>query len=226
MRWSAAYRIGFHPWEDAEDCAEFVGRITDLVAKEEADRDPPYGPALDAGTGSGIWAVLLAHRGWQVTGVDHVERPLQRARARAAEEGVDVRFLQRDVTRLRPDDIGSGYRLVVDTGTFHDLDPDQQVAMGRGINAVTAPDAAVVLTVWPRRRRPLIRGASRAEVERAFPSWRVTDVVPSGYAPPRLLELTLRSDEHLYRLQRGSQATTGTTEPTLTQHRARPAAAP
>lgn len=202
MRWSAAYRMGFHPWEDAEDCEEFVDRITDLVAKEEAGRDAPYGPALDVGTGSGIWAVLLAHRGWQVTGVDLVERPLRRARARADEEGVAVRFLQRDVTRLDPDDVGSGYRLVVDTGTFHDLDPVQQVAMGRSVDAVTAPDAAVVLTVWPRRRRPLIRGAGRDEVERAFPGWRVTDVVPSGYAPPRLLELALRSDEHLYRLQR------------------------
>jgi SAM-dependent methyltransferase len=202
MWWTAAYRFGFHPWEDAEQCPEFVRALGELVTKEEAGREPPFGRALDVGTGSGIWALFLAHRGWEVTGVDLVDSPLRRARARAAREGVDVRFLRGDVTRLSPAEVGDGYRLVVDTGTFHDLEPAQQRAMGRGIAAVTAPDAAVVLTVWPRRRRPLIRGAHRDEVLAAFPGWRVTDVLPSGYRPPRALEVFLRSDEHLYRLQR------------------------
>jgi hypothetical protein len=104
--------------------------------------------------------------------------------------------------RASPGNVGDDFRLVVDTGTFHDLEPADQLAMGRGIDAVTTPDAAVVLTVWPRRRRPLIRGADRDEVTAAFPGWRVTDVLPSGYQPPRALEAFLRSDEHLYRLQR------------------------
>jgi SAM-dependent methyltransferase len=202
MWWSTAYRLGFHPWEDAERCPEFVHALAGLVGKEEAGRKPPYGRALDVGTGSGIWALFLAHRGWDVTGVDLVASPLRRAGARAAREGVGVRFLRGDVTRLSPGNVGDDFRLVVDTGTFHDLEPADQLAMGRGIDAVTTPDAAVVLTVWPRRRRPLIRGADRDEVTAAFPGWRVTDVLPSGYQPPRALEAFLRSDEHLYRLQR------------------------
>jgi cyclopropane fatty-acyl-phospholipid synthase-like methyltransferase len=202
MRWRAAYRLGFHPWEDAENCPEFVSALTHLVAKEEAGREPPYGRALDVGTGSGIWAIFLAHRGWEVTGVDLVEEPLVRARARAEQEGVDVRFVQRDITQLRPDEVDRGFRLVVDTGTFHDLDPAGQVGMGRATEAVTVPEAAVILTVWPRRRRPLIRGADRSEVTASFPGWRITDFMPSGYVPPKALELVLRSDEHLYRLQR------------------------
>lgn len=54
-----AYRVGFHPWEDAVGHPPFVERITELFEQEEARREPPYGRALDVGTGSGIWAVEL-----------------------------------------------------------------------------------------------------------------------------------------------------------------------
>ena len=49
--------------------------------------------------------------------------------------------------------------------------------MGREVSAVTASDATVLLDVFaPTRRGPLPRGASRRDVEAAFPEWRVTDV--------------------------------------------------
>jgi hypothetical protein len=72
----------------------------------------------------------------------------------------------------------------------------------RAIFAIAAPDATVLLLVWPKRRRPLIRGASRSEIEAAFPGWRVTDVEPSHFRLPKILELLLKPDEHWYRLRR------------------------
>ena len=63
-------------------------------------------------------------------------------------------------------------------------------------------DATVLLLVWARRRRPLIRGASRSEVEAAFPGWKMTDVEASHFHPPKILELLLKPDEHWYRLRR------------------------
>ena len=67
----------------------FTDKISELFDREESGREPPYGPALDLGTGSGIWGVLLAKRGWQVTGVDLVEKALRRARDRVTNAGVD-----------------------------------------------------------------------------------------------------------------------------------------
>lgn len=58
-----AYRFGFHPWEDAVRYRPFVEKITELFDDEDRGQDPPFGRALDVGTGSGIWAVELANRG-------------------------------------------------------------------------------------------------------------------------------------------------------------------
>lgn len=202
MNYRFAYAVGFHPWEDAEADPPFAEKISEMFDREEGGREPPYGPALDLGTGSGIWGVQLAKRGWQVTGVDIVEKALRRARDRVENAGVDVRLVHGDVTALREAGVGSDFQLVLDTGTFHGLNSAQREAMGREVSAVAAPDATVLLLVWPKRRRPLIRGASRSEVEAAFPGWKVTDVEASHFHPPKILELLLKPDEHWYRLRR------------------------
>lgn len=202
MNYRLAYAIGFHPWEDAERDQLFVDKFSELLTREETGRVSPFGRALDLGTGSGIWAVQLAKRGWQVTGVEIVEKALERARDRVKGDGVDVSLVHGDVTALREADVGSDFQLILDTGTFHGLDKSQREAMGREVDAVAATDATVLLLVWPRRRRPLIRGASRDDVESAFPGWSVTHVEASHFHPPKVLELLLRPDEHWYRLRR------------------------
>lgn len=202
MNWRFAYAIGFHPWEDAVADAAFVQKAAEVFAREEQGREPPYGRALDLGTGSGIWGIELSKRGWQVTGIDMVEKALTRARDRVRKAGVEIRVLHGDVTALRAADVGSDFQLVLDTGTFHDLNTAQRAAMGREIGAVAAPDATVLLLVWPKRRRPLIRGVGRSEIEAAFPGWKVSHVEPSHFRLPKILDLVLRPDEHWYRLRR------------------------
>jgi SAM-dependent methyltransferase len=203
MNYSLAYRIGFHPWEDAEEQPSFTDKFSALLDREESGRQPPYGPALDVGTGSGIWGIKLAQRGWQVTGVDIVDKALRRARDRVREAGVDMRLVQGDVTELRATKIGTGFRLVLDTGTFHGLTAAEREAMGREVSAIAAPDATVLMIAWaPKRRGPLPRGVSRSEIEAAFPGWDVTDVGESGFEAPKPVELLMKPEERWYRLLR------------------------
>ena len=204
MNYQLAYRIGFHPWEDAEGHAPFVEKFSELLDEEESGRDAPFGTALDLGTGSGIWAIQLAKRGWQVTAVDLVDKALQRAGERVNGAGVEVELVQGDVTSLRDAGVGSGFRLLLDTGTFHGLQDHQRLAMGQEVDAVAGPDATLLLLAWPRRRRPLIRGVDVSEIEEAFPGWTVTNVGPSHFKAPKPIEVLLRPDEHWYRLRRAA----------------------
>jgi hypothetical protein len=170
MNYGLAYAIGFHPWEDLAEHLPFADKLMELVAREEDEHGPPYGPALDVGTGSAVWGVRLAQRRWEVTGIDIVEKALHRAQERVDAAGVEMRLARGSVTAMREAGVGSGFRLVLDTGTFHGLTDVQRAAMGREVSAVAAPDATVILDCFaPRRRGPLPRGASRADVERAFP---------------------------------------------------------
>jgi SAM-dependent methyltransferase len=200
MNWKFSYAIGFHPWEDTDQA--FYRSLASLLEREEQGREPPYGRALDIGTGSGMWGIELAKRGWEVTGVDFVERALDRGRERVRAAGVEMKLVQGDVTRLSADEVGSGFRLVLDTGTFHDFDTEQQRGMARSVDALAMSDATVILLCWPQRIRPLIRGVSREEIEAAFAGWQITDVEPSFFKLPRPLEWVLRPDEHWYRLRR------------------------
>ena len=202
MNYRFAYSIGFHPWEDAATDPPFATKFGELIDREERGRSAPFGAALDLGTGSGIWGIELAKRGWQVTGIDIVEKALERARERVQRAGVNVHLVKGDITALRGTGIGTGFRLILDTGTFHDFATPAQQAVGREIDAIAAPDATVLLLVWPKRTRPLIRGATREEIEAAFPGWRITSVEASHFRLPKILEMILRPDEHWYRLRR------------------------
>lgn len=203
MNYEFAYRIGFHPWEDAEGQPAFVESISSMFEREEAGRKPPYGLALDVGTGAGIWGIKLAERGWQVTGVDLVEKALERARDRVRDADVEMRLVQADVTKDLAAAAGTDFRFVLDSGTFHGLSESQREAMGREVAAVAADDATVVLLAWrPRRRGPFPRGVSQDEIASAFPGWEVSDEGQTGFEAPKPIELLLKPDERWFRLRR------------------------
>lgn len=200
--YKVSYKLGFHPWEDLAAHPPFADQLMSLVAREEHGVEPPYGQALDLGCGSGVWTVRLAQRGWQVTGVDNVDKAVARAAERVREAGVQVTLIRGDVTRLRESKIGSGYRLVLDTGTFHGLNRGERLAMGRAVSAVASNDATLLLDCFaPGRRGPLPRGCTRADVEEAFPAWEITDSVIADSDPDPLAR-ALRFDERFYRLRR------------------------
>ncbi|MET1058607.1 MAG: class I SAM-dependent methyltransferase [Nocardioides sp.] len=200
--YKVSYRVGFHPWEELAEHRPFADTLVGLFEREEDGQAPPYGKALDLGCGSATWGVRLAARGWQVTGVDNVPTAVTRARARVRDAGVEMRVVLGDVTELQESGVGTGFDLVVDTGTFHGLTPTQRLDMGRAVSAVAADEATVILDCFaPRRRGPLPRGCTQADVETAFPAWQVSDAVTADTEPDPIARL-FRFDEVFYRLRR------------------------
>jgi SAM-dependent methyltransferase len=198
------YRIGFTPWEQLAAVPDLRQRISELFEREEDGREPPFGPMLDLGCGSGIWGVELAERGWQVTGVDFVPKALRRARERALRAGVELRLIEADITRLRDFDVGAGYPFLLDFGVFHDeLTDEQRQSMGRHVSAVAAPGATLLMMAWaPGRRGPLPRGASRGDIEAAYPEWEVVDEQPFEVAEAWFFRYVRQAEPRFYRLRR------------------------
>lgn len=197
-----AYRIGFTPWEEGLAQASVRRQIDAMFDREEAERDPPLGKALDLGCGTGIHAVDLARRGWRVTGIDLAPTALERARERAREAGVEIDLVEGDVTALRDAGVGKGFDLIVDFGTVHGLGRDQVERVGRGVDAVAAADATLLMLAFaPGKRGPVPRGMGRDEIERTYPAWDVVDEEPQDAELPWFLA-KLGADPRWYRLRR------------------------
>jgi SAM-dependent methyltransferase len=199
------YAVGFTPWEQAATLPALRERVFALFEREEEGRHPPFGPVLDLGCGSGMWGVGLAKRGWQVTGVDFVPKALRRARRRARQAGVEMRLIEGDVTRLSEFDVGSDFPFLVDFGLFHDeLTDEQRKAMGREVSALATPGATLLMMAWaPGRRGPLPRGASRSDIEAAYPEWEVVDEEAFDLSEAWFFRYVRKADPRLYRLRHG-----------------------
>ena len=112
-----------------------------------------------------------------------------------------MRLVEGDITALRAVGVGSDFRFVWDFGTVHGLTQTQREAVGREVSAVTADDATMLMYAWaPGRRGPLPRGASRGDIEAAFPGWKVIseDAFDASGLPGPLRSV----DERFYRLRR------------------------
>ena len=190
--------LGLTPWERRQAWAEQVSTMFD---REEQERQPPRGAALDLGCGTGFWSIQLAERGWEVTGIEIVPKALRAARERAQKAGVEVRFLEGSVAALRDAGVGSGFRLVLDFGTVHGLSPAEVKAVAREVSAVATDDATLLMyTFSPGRKGPTPRGLGREEVEAAYAGWRVTDEQP--FDASDMPALFGKANPRWYRLRR------------------------
>ncbi|MGE5166506.1 MAG: class I SAM-dependent methyltransferase [Sphingobacteriales bacterium] len=197
----AAYAIGFKPWEKASIHHPAAEQVAKLFDREQSERLSPYSRALDLGCGTGHWALELAARGWQVTGIDLVPRAIKNAKARAEKAGAKIDFVEGDVTALRAAGIRPEFEFIWDFGTLHGLTKLEREAASREITAVAAAGATMLMLVWtPGWRPPLPRGMSRADVEAMFSEWTVIE--ESEFDVSGLPPLLRRVDPRCYRLRR------------------------
>jgi cyclopropane fatty-acyl-phospholipid synthase-like methyltransferase len=138
------------------------------------------GRVLDAGCGTGEHALFFAARGHRVTGIDFVEEPIRRARAKAAERGLAVEFLVKDATALG--DWGERFASVIDCGLFHCFSNDDRRRYVQGLAQVLDPGGRLFLLCVsdeePGNEGP--RRVSRQELLDAFSDgWEVESVKPT-----------------------------------------------
>jgi ubiquinone/menaquinone biosynthesis C-methylase UbiE len=155
------YRLGFVPW----DGHPLAKSLRDLIEGENA---LPEGTALDIGCGTGDNCIYLASHGWRVTGVDFVTKAVDKARAKAAAQKVDVTFAQADATRLSSEGVETNFDLIVDSGCLHGMNAEDRDAYVREVTAVAAPQARLLLVEFIPGGSFAVPGIDPAEVERRF----------------------------------------------------------
>ena len=144
-----------------------------------AAADRVSGPILDAGCGTGEHALFFAARGHRVTGIDFVEEPIRRARAKAAARGLAVEFFVKDATTLG--DTGARFASVIDSGLFHCISDADRRRYVEGLARVVEQGGRLFLLCFsdaePGNEGP--RRVSRQELYDAFvDGWEVESVQP------------------------------------------------
>jgi SAM-dependent methyltransferase len=191
------YALRFAPWE-RRDVPELWRPLF-----EGTDAIEP-GRALDIGCGSGRDAVHLAGRGWDVTAVDVVDKALERARQRAVEEGVEVRWVKGSIGELGRLGLEPGYSLLYDFGCIQGLSDPERRGAAAGMTELAAPGARLLLLAFKAGRRVLLpRGMDTDDVLTLLgDGWeleRAESAVIADMPPP-----IRRADPTLFRLRRGA----------------------
>lgn len=161
-----------------------------LVELEAAGRIS--GDVLDIGCGPGDNAIHLAKQGHRVTGLDVAPTAVEKARARATEQGATVTFAVSNATEL------DGYENQFDTVTsslvFHCFGGDQRRAYADAVGRVLRPGGR--LLQWCSRGAAAGPDPITEETLRtAFsgPGWSITSLT-AEYLTTTVLSEPLRQD--------------------------------
>lgn len=103
----------------------------------------PPGRALDLGCGTGTNVITLAKHGWEVTGVDYIQRAIQAAQKKAHQAGVSADLIVSDVTKL--EGVRGHFDLVLDIGCFHSLGDEEQAAYIQNLERLTASGSSYLM---------------------------------------------------------------------------------
>jgi cyclopropane fatty-acyl-phospholipid synthase-like methyltransferase len=110
FRWNERYEKGDTPWETGQPSSELQRVLAEVSIKPCR--------TVELGCGTGASAVSLAQQGFDVTALDLSSLAIERARKRADEAGVRVRFLVADVLHP-PTELTGPFDFFYDRGCYH-----------------------------------------------------------------------------------------------------------
>jgi SAM-dependent methyltransferase len=146
-----------------------------------AEAGAVHGRVLDAGCGTGEHALLAASLGFETTGIDGAPLAIQKARTKARERGVDVRFLVGDVLELAS--FGEQWDTVLDCGVFHVFDDDERAVYVDNLAAAVSPGGRYFMLCFSDEQPGVAgpRRVSQDEIRVSFADgWRIDSIEGSA----------------------------------------------
>ena len=164
------YAAGETPWDSGVPSSELIRTV-------EAG-ELPGTTLLEFGCGTGTNAIELSRRGYRVKAIDLVDLPIEKAREKARNAGVDVEFLSGDLTKM---ELGGPFDCLFDLGLYHGIRNRDLVGFLSTLRRVSRPgtrwlslagNAMEILPDGP----PVVREEEfRAELEPLFRILRVRE---------------------------------------------------
>ncbi|HXB49500.1 MAG TPA: class I SAM-dependent methyltransferase [Streptosporangiaceae bacterium] len=192
--WDAAYTAEAPPpWD--------IGRPQPAFTRL-AEAGLLVGKVLDVGCGTGEHALLAAAHGADATGIDAAPNAIERARAKAAERGLQARFEVADVLNLAVP--GPEFDTIIDSGVFHIFSDDDRPRYITSLAAALRPGGTCYLMCFSDREPGEFgpRRVSQDELRAAFSDgWRIDSIVADSF-DINPIEGNTRAEAWLARIRR------------------------
>jgi len=161
---------GQAPWD--------TGRPQPTIVKL-AETGQIRGSVLDVGCGTGDNVLCLAAKGHDCWGIDFVPVAIERASAKAAQRGIDARFLVGNALELN--ELGRQFDTVIDCGLFHTFSDEDRPAFVTGLGEVLRLGGLLHILCFsdeePGTEGP--RRITQQEIRDAFQiGWQVKQIGP------------------------------------------------
>jgi cyclopropane fatty-acyl-phospholipid synthase-like methyltransferase len=169
---------GQAPWD--------TGRPQPAIVKL-AEAGQIQGTVLDVGCGTGENLLYLAARGHEACGIDFVPVAIERARAKAAQRGIEATFIVGNALELKK--LGRQFDTVIDCGLFHTFTDEERPIFVRSLTEVLRPGGSLYLLCFsdeqPGAEGP--RRISQQEIQDSFhEGWTVKQIEATHFeAIPR-----------------------------------------
>lgn len=137
LAYELMYRYGQAPYDNGPD--------QQLVEFVESGRVKPC-RTIDLGCGTGRNALFLARNGFQVTGIDYARSAIEKARQKAEVAGLEVEFIQDDLTNLQK--IKVPFDFLVDVGVLDVLHIKIRDLYLQNLLPLTHPGSCFFLSGW------------------------------------------------------------------------------
>jgi len=124
--------------------AAFIDRSVEWMASRF--KVGPGARIADFGCGPGLYAARLAQRQADVTGIDFSERSIRYARNAAAEQGLSIRYVNRNYLEFETDE--RFHLILMIMCDFCALGPGQRKQLLGKFHAVLSPGGSVLLDVY------------------------------------------------------------------------------
>jgi cyclopropane fatty-acyl-phospholipid synthase-like methyltransferase len=149
------------------------------------------GHVLDVGCGTGEQAMLAAASGAGAVGVDVSAAAVAKARRKAADRGIDVRFEVADALSLA--EFGLTFDTVIDSGLFHVFDDADRLGYVASLASVLEPGGTCYLMCFSDRQPGDFgpRRVTQDELRAAFADgWTVRSIVADSFTVNRGLGIS------------------------------------